>query len=56
MRDHFDYLGEDDLRAVGIDPAEVTRRCPWATELWSLDGSRCWSAIDLAPLLEGGTL
>jgi hypothetical protein len=49
-----DYLSEDDLSDLGIDPDQVQITCPWATELIALDGSRCWAAADLAPVLEGG--
>lgn len=48
-----DYLSEDDLRALGIDPVLVRVVCPHATELIGHDGSRCWAVADLAPLLEG---
>jgi hypothetical protein len=43
-----DYLSEADLAAGGVDPDEVSARCPWAVELTALDGSRCWAAADLA--------
>lgn len=45
-----DYLTEDDLRALEIDPADVRARAPHATEYRALDGARCWAAIDLAHL------
>jgi hypothetical protein len=48
-----DYLSENDLRALGIAPALVRVRCPWATELTGPGGLRCWAVADLAPLLEG---
>jgi hypothetical protein len=50
-----DYLSEDDLRDLGIEPDLVRVLCPWAVELTGHDGVRCWAAADLAPLLEGGT-
>ena len=49
-----DYLTDDDLDALGIDPALVRVLCPWATELTALDGSPCWAAADLHPLPTGG--
>lgn len=51
-----EYLTEGDLRDLGIEPLLVRILCPWATEYRALDGSRCWPAADLAPLLgaEGG--
>jgi hypothetical protein len=51
-----DYLSEDDLRDLGIDPGLVPIACPWAVELTGHGGVRCWAAADLAPLLEGGVL
>ena len=48
-----DYLSEDDLRNLDIDPALVPIVCPGATELTGLGGVRCWAVADLAPLLEG---
>jgi hypothetical protein len=48
-----DYLIEDQLRDLGIDPDLVRILAPHATELRALDGSRCWSREDLSPLLEG---
>jgi hypothetical protein len=48
-----DYLSEDDLRALDIDPALVRVLCPWATELTGHDGVRCWAVAGLALLLEG---
>lgn len=47
-----DYVTEDELRALGIDPALVAILCPHATELRALDGARCWSRIDLTDLLD----
>ena len=49
-----DYLTEADVRALGIDPDAVRVLAPHATELRALDGSRCWSRVDLAALLDGG--
>jgi hypothetical protein len=46
-----DYVSEDQLRALGIDPALVSILCPWATELCAWGGSRCWARADLARLL-----
>jgi hypothetical protein len=46
-----DYLSEDDLRALGIDPGLVWIACPWATELTGHGGARCWTVADLVPLL-----
>lgn len=48
-----DYLTEDQLRDLGIDPDLVRVVCRGATELRALDGARCWSRADLAHLLEG---
>jgi hypothetical protein len=48
-----DYVSEDDLIALGIDPDLVRVLCPAATELTGHDGKRCWEAEDLAPLFEG---
>ncbi|HSQ58008.1 MAG TPA: hypothetical protein VLM40_19950 [Gemmata sp.] len=49
-----EFIGEDDLIALGIDPEIVLMFCPWATELVGLDGKRCWAAEDIALLLESG--
>ncbi|MDY3563390.1 hypothetical protein R5W23_004893 [Gemmata sp. JC673] len=51
-----DFVSEHDLRDLGLEPALVRVLCPHATEYRALDGSRCWAAADLAPLLgaEGG--
>ena len=49
----LDYLTEEQLRALGIDPDAIPILAPHATELRALDGSRCWSRTDLASLLEG---
>jgi hypothetical protein len=51
-----DYLSADDLRALDIDPNAIRVLAPHATELRALDGSRCWTRVDLAHLLdaEGG--
>ena len=46
-----DYVSEDDLRELGIDPDLVRTACPWATELIGHSGGRCWAAADLATLL-----
>lgn len=48
-----DYLTEEQLRDLGVDPDLVRALAPHATELRALDGSRCWSREDLSPLLEG---
>lgn len=48
-----DYLTEDQLRDLGVDPDSVRILAPHATELRALDGARCWARIDLAHLLEG---
>jgi hypothetical protein len=48
-----DYVSEAELAALGITPEEVRAQCPWATELRGHDGVRCWSRVDLAPLLGG---
>jgi hypothetical protein len=50
----IDYLSEDDLVAIGIDPALVRLLAPWATELVGHGGVRCWAADDLVLLLHGG--
>jgi len=49
-----DYLTAADLTALGIDPALVRVRCPWATESTALDGSPCWAVADLIDLLTRG--
>lgn len=49
-----DYVSETDLNRLGIDAVLVRILCPWAVELTGHGGERCWSADDLAPLLEGG--
>jgi hypothetical protein len=41
-----DYLGPDDLAALGLS-AEDMRRSPGATELISLDGRPCWACDDV---------
>ncbi|WP_162542130.1 hypothetical protein [Gemmata obscuriglobus] len=46
-----DYLSEDDLWALEIDPNELPRLAPHATECRALDGARCWAASDLVHLL-----
>ena len=48
-----DYLSEQDLRDLGVDPSTVARICPWATELVALDGTPCWAAEDVVALLGG---
>ncbi len=48
-----DYLSEDDLRELGIEPVLVPLLCPHAVELTGHDGIRCWAASDLTALLEG---
>jgi hypothetical protein len=47
-----DYVTEDQLRDLGIDPTLVRIFCPYATELRALDGSRCWPRADLTELLD----
>ena len=47
----LDYLTEDQLRALGLDPDAIPVLAPHATELRALDGSRCWARADLAHLL-----
>jgi hypothetical protein len=47
-----DYFTAGDLRPYGLAPADVRRRCPWATEYAALDGQPCWHAGDLATLLD----
>jgi hypothetical protein len=49
-----DYVSEDDLVALGIEPALIHILCPWAVELVGHGGLRCWAACDLSVLLEGG--
>jgi hypothetical protein len=49
-----DYLSEDDLLALGLDPDLVRTLCPWAVELTGHGGVRCWAAADLATLLGEG--
>ncbi|MBP3954800.1 hypothetical protein J8F10_05830 [Gemmata sp. G18] len=51
-----DYVSERDLKELGVDPALVRIRCPWATERVGHDGVRCWARADLEPLFgsEGG--
>jgi hypothetical protein len=51
-----DYLSEDDLIALGINPILVHIICPWAVELSGHNGVRCWAVDDLALLLDGGEL
>ena len=46
------YVTAGDLAPYGLTPADVRRRCPWAVEYTALDGSPCWLAEDLAPLLD----
>ena len=48
-----DYLTEDQLRDLGVDPDMIRVLAPYATELRALDGTRCWAAADLEPLREG---
>jgi hypothetical protein len=52
--DDRDYVTEDELRDLGIDPGLVRVVCPWATELTGHGGQRCWARADLALLLDGG--
>jgi hypothetical protein len=49
-----DYITASDLADYGLTPADVRRRCPWATEYTAHDGSACWLVDDLATLLDGG--
>jgi hypothetical protein len=49
-----DFVTEAELRACGLTPSAVRRRCPWATEYIAIDGTACWQLMDLAPLLESG--
>jgi hypothetical protein len=49
-----DFVTEAELRASGLTPAAVRRRCPWATEYTGIDGVSCWRLADLAALLEKG--
>jgi hypothetical protein len=50
--DANDYVAEQELRDLGIDPALVRICCPHATELRALGGSRCWPRADLSRLLD----
>jgi hypothetical protein len=43
----------EDLAEAGLTPADVRHRCPWAVERVALDGSPCWEAEYLRPLLDG---
>jgi hypothetical protein len=47
-----DYLTDADLDALGLDPADVPRRCPAAAELAARDGGRCWSRDEIAGLFD----
>lgn len=49
----IDYLDEDDVRDLDIEPSLVRVLCPWATEFTGQRGQRCWAAADLASLVEG---
>ena len=51
-----DYVSEEDLRELELDPEDVRHRCPWAVELTGLDGRRCWLAADLNLMTNGGDL
>ena len=48
----LDYLSEDQLRDLGIDPDLIPVLAPHATELRALDGARCWARADLVHLLD----
>lgn len=43
-----DYVSENDLRDLGIDPDIIRIECPWIVEYVGHDGLRCWDASDLA--------
>jgi hypothetical protein len=43
-----DFVSEDDLRELGIDPDLIRIECPWAVEYTCHDGLRCWHASDIA--------
>ena len=49
-----DFVSEDDLRDLGIDPEFVRVLCPHATEYTGHDGKRCWAGDDLKPLFKEG--
>lgn len=54
LDDQLNYITEAQLRDLDIDPDSIRVFCPWAVELGTLGGSRCWSIADLASLLGGG--
>ncbi len=49
-----DYVSEEGLRDLELDPEDVRLLYPWAIELIGLDGRRCWIVSDLIPREEGG--
>jgi hypothetical protein len=46
-----DFISEDDLRELGIDPNVIRIACPWAVEYTGHNGVRCWAASDIANFL-----
>jgi hypothetical protein len=50
----LDYVDENQLRDLGIEPVLVRIFCPWAVEYTGHDGQRSWAVADLATLTHGG--
>jgi hypothetical protein len=43
-----DFVSENDLRELGIDPDLIRSVCPWIVEYTGHDGLRCWDVSEIA--------